>query len=354
MVMKRSENDFRQLTWAKVLLVITTILVVIACSLGYEAKPYCLNYEHGFLELDSFRKLWRVSGIYVFPNNYRYTILGNSSLVFIPAFGSSSGLPKLMAIDVQSGDVRWEQAIDLTTSVLLSDKYLFATVIDRIRIYSPESGELAQEIYIPGEGTIQLRYIDKNMLYALTGHGRWLEYDFVTQQKYLSDPGLLYAPFVAKKGIVYLVDNEGFKAMDEKTDNLIWIYKLHNETIDSQPIFVDGLVILKANGSIIRALDSDTGKLLWSYHANIISNVTYSDHELFYLTEEGSLEVLNRETGELINSLHFTNVPFIINNTSNTTIGGYYVWSDSQSNNVIVSLGDTCELLAFEYGDLTH
>jgi outer membrane protein assembly factor BamB len=336
-----------------ILAVILIILTSMSCVSGMRSKPFCLPYKHIITEDFSVQSIWSISDVYTFPNGFQPMMLGTPSRVFVATFNMRDGSPTFIALDSQTGEVLWNQKTDLNLSMLVTPSHLFLAEFEHIKVYNHENGNLMQEVFAPGVGTIQIRYIDNENLYAVTGHGRWLIYNLVSQQKDLSEPGQLYTPFMEDKGVFYRVDFEGFKAIEENTGRVIWVYSLFNEVIDAQPVFMDDLIILRTNARNIWVLNKSTGKLIWAYQSDIISNIAIDNANVLFLTENGQLVFLDKETGKENRILKFSETPFNLNFPLDSVVGGYYVWADLETNKVVVSLGDTCQILAFKYNDTT-
>lgn len=333
---------------SSLLAIIVVILVSMGCISGIRSKPFCLPNKHNIAEDVPMQSVWEISDVYTFPNGFQSMMIGTPSRIFVATFNLRDDSPILVALDSQTGEVIWDQKTDLNLSMLVTTNYLFLAEFEHIKVYNPIDGNLTQEISTPGVGTIQIRYIDNQNLYAVTGRGRLLRYNIMTQQKDLSDPGQLYPPFMKDRGVLYLVDFEGFKAIEENTGSVIWVYPLFNEVIDIQPVFIDDTIILRTNGRNIWVLNKSTGNLIWKHQSDIISNIAANKANVLFLTKDGRLVFLDKETGKEEKFLQFSETPFHVDNTSRTVVGGFYVWADVETNKVFVSLGDTCQILSFE------
>ncbi|MBL8076362.1 MAG: PQQ-binding-like beta-propeller repeat protein [Anaerolineales bacterium] len=328
--------------WKQIIIFYMAMALNASCSIGY--KPLCNPTEHN-LEDSIFQPLWSRSDIFVLPNEYEPMIIGDSTRVFVAGLDSTHGLPFIFALDSQTGNVIWKQESEVSVSMLATSTNVFVGEIDRIKIYDPETGVLFRDTYIP-VGIILLRYADEKNIYAVTGHGRWLTYDINSGQVDLSEPDV-YLPLFIENGIEYRADFEGFKAVDAKTKVILWKYQL-NEEINTQPIFLAQSIIFETGADNIYVLDKNEGTLIWRSQARIISNVAVDDSRVFFLTSEGRLSVLDVNTGSVIHSLEFSATPFQVS-TADSSIGGYYVRMNPQTKELIVSLGDTCQVMAVEF-----
>src|SRR5688572_20122380 len=99
----------------------------------------------------------------------------------------------------------------------------------------------------------------------------------------------------------------------------------------------------------IYALDKRTGNLLWNIDAHVLSNVGTNKSQIYFLTNDGYLKVLDLNTGQEITKLEFSPTSLEPNSPpSGNIIGAYYLWVDTENSIVTISFGDSCQLAAFK------
>ena len=119
------------------------------------------------------------------------------------------------------------------------------------------------------------------------------------------------------------------------------------------PVYTDGLIFYRSNPSYLAgkvcAVDISTGNLRWKSDIEVISNVVAGDDAVFVLVESGELLSLDPLTGETVDaiSVSFDNTPFTLYN-AHSPVGSYYLAYDELNKILLVYLGDSRQLFAFE------
>jgi outer membrane protein assembly factor BamB len=161
---------------------------------------------------------------------------------------------------------------------------------------------------------------------------------------------LPYTPFLIEDRILYLNELGTYKAKDTETQSILWEYSL-NEATHVHPLITENMIIISAERGSIYGLDKSTGNLLWKLDEHVISNVASNKSQLYFLTTDGFLKVLDVNSGQEITKLEFTPTSFEPNSPpSGNIIGAYDIWVDSQNEIIVVSFGDSCQLMAFKLG----
>jgi len=157
-------------------------------------------------------------------------------------------------------------------------------------------------------------------------------------------------PYIVGDDITYAGNDSGILALETKTGNLIWQTNIEGAYYTG-PYFLEDNIYLRTGSSVIPgsvyAIDKISGEILWKNDANAISNLCSLGNNLYFLTLDGYLMVLDRETGLEVAKLEFSPHPFILP-TPEWRLGGYYVTSDPTNNIIAVSLGDSYQLFALK------
>jgi outer membrane protein assembly factor BamB len=335
-------------------------ILVVSCS-NFMAMPPCELSDQYILEDSSFRVLWKKTDM-LLPNCASGPLIqGTSSHVFVltmPKYGSSM----ITALDSQTGAVLWEQVDDPCINILASDKSLYVGRLNKIDQYDPATGHLIDElvslqrVYDPvlftefphyGEvGLIYPMYFAGNKIFALApGSGRSLIYDVDTKTLDLSRALLPYTPFVVENSVFYLHDVEGFKAEDVNTQKVLWKYAID---VSTTPLFADNVIIVPTSSNNIYILNKATGGLIAKVYApHIISNLAQDTTRIYFLTEDGGLEVVDKTSGQVIQKISLSPVPFLLAEPGKI-VGKYNIWVDSQNKVIVASFGASCQLVALK------
>ena len=96
-------------------------------------------------------------------------------------------------------------------------------------------------------------------------------------------------------------------------------------------------------------MDKKTGSLLWRVDGHAISNVASSKSRIYFLANDGYLKVLDINSGQEITKLGFSPASFEPNSPpSGNIIGAYDLWVDSENDIIVLSFGDSCQLMALK------
>ena len=333
------------------LVVLITIFTVVigACAVTGYKNQACKFTDHIPRENSYFRLIWSRPNIFVYNNPFGPSISGVDSSIFVLTQDLNFSSSKILAYDTQHGDMIWQKDITLPTDIVADDSHLFMGTYAKIQEYEPETGRLIKEVEFPNVGFVYNMYISDQKLYAYTKSGRSLTYNFIEGSSSLSEPFLSSVPFANENGILYLYDATGFSAVDPERQLTIWEHSI-NETTNAHPILADSVLVILTRAGNIYSLNRKTGKLIWELNADAISNIALDASHLYFLARNGYLVVLEQNNGREIQRLEFSPAPFIVNNpSSDTSIGAYNIWVDSHNNIIIVSLGDSCQLMALKY-----
>ena len=99
------------------------------------------------------------------------------------------------------------------------------------------------------------------------------------------------------------------------------------------------------------AKDGKTDQSIWRSAQGVISNVAYTENSVYFLHHNGILQGVDIETGKEAAFAKFTPAPFILHGMEvdeDMFPRDYYVTAESESNVVVVYLGDSNQLFAFQ------
>jgi outer membrane protein assembly factor BamB len=282
----------------------------------------------------------------IYPDAFNSLLQGAASKVFVVAAKDFEyGTGKILALDIESGQVLWHRSLDAPESIITSNSQLYIALNDKIEILDPQTGNLVKEIQIPNVGPIYNISATENNLYAFTKSGKWLTYDIDSGTHTLSEPFLPYHPFLIENRVMYFYEARELKARETETQSILWAHLINS---DFDLVFTDNIIIIRQLDDIT-GLDKRTGSLLWNLHTHVISNIATDNSYLYFLTNEGNIEVHNLSNGEEVAKLEFVPAAFELDSpSSNNMVGAYNLWADSQNNNLVVSFGDSCQLMSFK------
>jgi outer membrane protein assembly factor BamB len=258
---------------------------------------------------------------------------------------------EIVALDTQSGEMKWQRNVNLPVTIVTSDTSLYMGSYDYIQEYDPQTGKVVRGTSFPNVGNIYDLFINDQTLYAYSSSNRWLIYNLEDHTSDVFERFMPYTPFIIDNGILYVYDSEGFKAIKTESGETLWRHPINamTEPINSHPLFVGNMIIILSITGNIYTLDKENGNLIWKSEANVLSNIAADASQLYFLTKDGYLKVLNIGDGQELQKLQISSTPFGVNSPrSDIAIGVYNIWADSQNQTVVFSLGDSCQLIALK------
>jgi outer membrane protein assembly factor BamB len=259
--------------------------------------------------------------------------------------------PKVLyAFDTSTGEIVWEQNGSLPQTIAIHDAVLYTSDLNIIQAYNVNNGERVWEATTHYAGSfLFINFLDdkiflyssNNSFFILDSYGRVLK---------STEPYYFPMPYIVGDDVTYAGDDYGIVALETKTGNIIWRTDIEEHDF-AIPYFSENNIYLRTGTSVIPgsvyAIDKNDGEILWKNDSDAISNLCFWGDNLYFLTWDGYLMVLNQETGLEVAKLEFSPRPFILP-TAEWRLGGYYVTSDPINNVIAVSLGDSYQLLALK------
>lgn len=281
---------------------------------------------HNVVKADSYRMLWSRSNLYIAD----WVTLGmatSDEKVFIIGSSDINAGSRLMALDIFSGDIVWESEI----------KYMS-------KVYTIEGGVYVDE---EGRGGSVKKYD------PYTGDELWF-------RQFWDSGGVLHIISYNNKLHVYLAPDK-HKTLDPSDRKTVFSLFSSPPFFDSRicgvsyqtPVYLKDIILYRSNPSLIKgevcALDYFSGETQWKTNLGVISNIVAKEDAIFVLVESGDLLALNPSTGKVISELRisFDGSPFTLYG-DRTTSGGYFLAYEAKQNILIVYLGDSRQIYAFE------
>ena len=326
------------------------LIMVLSTSCSPDSKiESCKVSNRNIPETPEFKYLWSESNIsVVYSDQLDPSLVGLNSTVFAVIHRNNYFSSQIIALDTQSGKMKWQRDVTLPVTIVANDPSLYMGIYDHIQEYDPQTGNLVRATNFPNIGNIYNLFVNNQNLYALSSSGRWLIFNLEDQTSDLSEPFLPYTPLIIDNGILYLDDSKGLKATKIESGETLWMHPI-DEAINLHPLFIDNMIIILSETGNIYSLDKGTGNLIWKLNANVISNIAADTSQLYFLTADGYLKVLNISGGQELQKLKISSTSFSINSSSsNIAVGVYNIWVDPLNQTVIFSLGDSCQLMALK------
>jgi outer membrane protein assembly factor BamB len=288
---------------------------------------------------------WSKSDMVIFVDENMAMLVTAPSRVF------AAGIqPKAVyAFDSVTGALVWKQDRVLPDTIVTHDSVFYTTDLSTIHAYNITNGENIGNVDLPYSGTLMSIGFHKGKIFAYSSNGTFFVLDNNGQVQKSMGPNIYPVPYIVDDDITYASKN-GLVALDTITGEVLW--KANTDgTSYTGPLFLDDAIYVRTGSSVIPgnvyAINRNNGEILWKNNAKAISNPCPLGSNLYFLTWDGYLMVVDRISGQEVAKLEFSSYPFLLP-TAGVNSGGYYVAADPENNVVFISLGDSYQLFALE------
>ena len=326
--------------------IVPLILLLLLASCGSLEKGLNSPVRHVFGETSFANVAWSKDNIMVFINP------GAPMLTAAPNRIIALGIQptKLYSFDSLTGELSWEKPGIFPDILATHDSTIYLTNLNSFEAYNTLDGKKIFGVLLPYSGLFTSINFDEDSIFIYSANGSFFVLDINGNVVKSTGPNTYPMPYIVND-VTYAGNIEGIIATNTQTGDLIWQANIPDEGDYTGPYFSEDNIYIRTGGSTVPgnvyAIDKHNGAILWKSDTNAISNVCLLGNNLYFLTLDGYLMVLNRQTGLEVEKLEFSPRPFILP-TAEWRLGGYYVASDPTNNIIAVSLGDSYQLFALK------
>jgi outer membrane protein assembly factor BamB len=224
--------------------------------------------------------------------------------------------------------------------------YIAYSSPSELKKFDLETGDLLRRRRLGGTGSIHLTYSDNQVQVATSSRSLWI---LDTDAKLIERVKEGHSTTFLSTPDETFVNLNGLRVLKTTTNEVLW------EHIDMRdllqiPIFTKDKVFLR-NGANFSgtayALDRANGELLWEI-PDIVGNLAYSSAQnlVYALRKDGNLLAIDENTGKEIVIATFSQNPFLFFDGVDNC--AYQLAYDDEENYLIVYLGDSRQLFAFQ------
>jgi len=274
----------------------------------------------------SMTSLWVHTDYFIDSSSHTQIVaLGNK--LFIIGSASDKELPRLIALDVYTGNIIWQYG-DANVNVLaISETILFVGQVGQVVALNPDNGTGVWSTSLPFSRSVTKLLVRDNMLYVDTVGGNHVILDAETGN--------------ILQEIAYTVDNA------PNNDIPVWSDKNMNlEFVGNIMYFQKQTGYPDYKGEII-AMDEVSGSQIWSSGPlSAATRIAASPLGIFVLGLDGKLLRFSPTDGAKDQVIQFEPAPILRNEDG--WVYGYHVAVDSDNQLLFVYLGDSAQLFAFQ------
>lgn len=326
---------------------LTIIFLAVSCSMfERNASPPARSYT--FDNNVDGTLLWSISNFYIHTDRFMPALAATSDRLVLVGMNGPSRSKQMLAVDSASGETIWKKTVQSLPKIAIRDSLVYQGDYDLLQAYDSLHGNIVWKTDLLRAGNILFIYPTDSAVLLYTSSGKSFTIDQTGRVTNKTDANFVHTA-LSDHG-AYVITGEAIEALDHHTGKTIWKTPLEN-IINQQPVFYEDMIYVRTGlarviGKIF-ALKEGDGQIAWSTDDQAVSNIGLLDPYLFYLSETGGLNFLDRETGEPVFSLPFSPQPFTVY-SPDYPIGGFFVGSDPKNRIVFASLGDSYQVFAIK------
>jgi outer membrane protein assembly factor BamB len=269
---------------------------------------------------------WTRQNIYINPSGQTPLIATQSKLMFIGST-SSSDLPRLIALDGNTGNPIWQYGNNNETTLTASNKMIFVGEVGSVTALNLDDGVVVWSTSLPSRSVLKLLLRD-NILYIDTVGGSFFLLDAETGKIIQS--------------ISYTINGAPNKDIPDWSD-----HKMDLAFVGDIAYFQKQTGYPDYKGEII-AMKELSGNRIWgSGDLFAASRNAASPLGIFVLGLDGKLLKFNPTEGFKEEIIQFIPSPVLRDDKEGWNYG-YYVAVDTDTQSLFVYMGDSTQLFAFQ------
>jgi outer membrane protein assembly factor BamB len=332
-------------------IILAAFLFLLASCTGHSGREPNSTVQHIFIESSFADLIWQKNNIMVFID------LGAPMLTAAPNRVIALGIQpkKLYSFDSLTGELSWEKPGAFPEVLATHNSTIYLTNSSNFEAYNALDGKKIFDTLLPNSGLFMSINFDEDNIFLNSANDSFFMLDMNGNIVKSAGPNTYPMPYIIENEVTYAGNTYGIIANDTQTGDMIWQVDIPEEGFYTGPYFSEDNIYIRTGSSTVPgkvyAIDKRDGTILWEIDSDAISNVCVLGNNLYFLTRDGFLMVLDRQTGSEVEKLEFFPRPFILP-TAEWRLGGYYVASDPSNNIIVVSLGDSYQLFALKINNL--
>ncbi len=291
--------------------------------------------------------IWNRTDISTDPDDRRPDMVGGSGRIIVNGRKNEPlALWRNHGLDSISGETVWEASESGSGQIIIEGEYLYLGTVGDARVisYAIDNGELVWNTSLPWAHSVLEIYSVENKIFIYTGDFEFFVLN--SNGEILSNSSdESFRVFLGMNDLLYIESLLAIKAVDASSRQEVWSLNLGDQYTHS-PIFSDGTIFLRTwNGSdvSIYSIDQITGAVNWKVSTNAISNLYVAGNKLYFMSWDGCLVSVDKNTGDEI-----SRVKFLPEVDTNATTGGFSITGDVLNDIIVVSFAGNDQIMGIK------
>lgn len=322
-------------------------LMCIGCS---PEASYTESYIESHIPTDErgIEVLWEKMDVVLSDNPDHPTLVSSDNIVLLEGRNRDEpGKFQVFAYQVDDGQFIWKiEAPFYASSVLKEKGVYFRGIVGRIQAFELLTGNLLWETKLPGARSVTDLYTYDDKIVAQTNNDN--EYTLLAMNgQILQRTSIKNHSFFRIDDLVFIKKYNAIEAVEGSSGVVVWSVEVKGG-IGFAPLFDSGHIYLVSKGvpNKIISVNEETGGVNWQRNDMAISNLCILGSKLYFLKTDGSLVGLDKENGEVALTIKFS--PSV---DYHAYPGRYYIACDASVNVLVVSFGDTDQVIGLRVAD---
>lgn len=291
--------------------------------------------------------VWNRTDISANPDDQRPPIVGGSGKIIVNGRKNEPlASRKIYGLDSLSGEILWNANDADSGQIIIEGEYLYFGTVGGAKVisYTIDNGELVWSTSLPWTQSVAEIYFAENKLFIYTSDFEFFVLN--SNGEILSNSSdESFRVFLEMNDLLYMESLLAIKAVNVSSRQEVWSLNLGDQYTHS-PVFSDGTIFLRTwNGSdvSIYSINQMTGAVNWKVSANAISNLYVARNKLYYMSWDGCLVSVDKNTGNEISRVKF--LPEI---DTNATTGGFSITGDVVNDIIAVTFAGNDQLMGIK------
>lgn len=292
--------------------------------------------------------LWEKTYVVLADNPDYPSLVSSDNIVLLEGRNRDEpGKFQVFAYQVDDGQSIWNiEAPSYASSALIESGVYFRGIVGRIQAFELLTGNLLWETKLPGARSVADLYAYEDKIVAQTNNDK--EYTLLAMNgQILQRTSIKNRSFFRINDLTFIKKYNAIEVIEGSSGMVRWSLDV-DDGVSFTPLVSNGNIYLVSKGvpNKIISVELETGDVNWQRNTKAISNLCILGSNIYFLETDGSLVGLDKGNGEIGPTINFSPGA-----DWNTRPGRYYVTCDTSVNVLVLSFGDTDQIIGLRLVD---